>query len=183
MDEITRDNCHAVLSRFCEENNIEAEQVAEAIGCPKASIIRIMTQQTLPSDEMLKEVGIMATLGIERYTSLSDAEREKLSESLGTVGGGVVGLGSVVAAVSALGTVGGLSGAGITSGLAALGSLGSLLTLGVVSPMVAGIAVAGALPVAFGGLGYLVVRTVSDKAKGMKLRQTDIDEHWEQLID
>src|SRR5207248_9157924 len=123
------------------------------IGCSAPTLSRLLAGETLPSDEMLRQSAIMMELGFRRFPKLSKAEREKLSETLGTVGGGTLGFASITATVSTLGTVTGLSAAGISSGLTALG--------GVVSGgMAAGVVVAAAIPAAAAAAGYGSIKGV-----------------------
>jgi hypothetical protein len=58
---------------------------------------------------------------------MSENQNEEAAGALGGVVGTGAGVGGVVATVSAVGTVPGLSAAGITSGLAAMG-FGSMMT-------------------------------------------------------
>ena len=172
MDEINRDNCRILLAAFIEENDLTVGRVAKAIGCSEATLVRILAERSWPSGEMLKRVGIMFELGFPAYARLSEAQKERISEKIGTVGGGILGFGSISAAISSFGAVGGLSAAGVTSGLAALGSL-------IGGGMVAGVAVAGAIPLAAGTAGYAIIKGIKYLAAEWQLNVTERDERWE----
>ncbi len=174
MNQLTPDNSRLLLAAFIEENDLNVRQVAKTIGCTEATLIRILAARSLPSDEMIKQIGIMIELGFVSYSKLSNAQKERISESIGTVSSGVFGFASITAVVSSLG-VSGLSAAGITSGLATLGAVVS-------GGMAAGIMVAAAIPIAAGATGYAIIKGVKYLASEWQLNVTDIDEHWETII-
>lgn len=116
MEKISKNDCGVFLAAFIEKNDLSVKKVSNTITCSKATLNRIIGGQTLPSDEMLRQSAIMIELGFKSYSKLSEAEKEKISEILGVVGGGTIGIGAVTAAVSSLGLAG-LSAAGIASGL------------------------------------------------------------------
>lgn len=171
MNQISRENFHVLLEAFVKKNQLPLRRVAAAVPCSDATLTRLLMGATLPADEMLREGAFLIELGFERYSKLSRAEREKLSDALGAVGGGTIGFASVSGAVSVLGLAG-LSAAGISSGLAALGSV-------IGGGMAAGVPVAAALPVAAAGIGYGAVRAVKHAASVRQLNQKDIDPRWE----
>jgi hypothetical protein len=174
MNQFTRDNSRVFLAAFIEENDLNVRQVSKAIGCSEATLIRILAARSLPSDEMIKQIGIVIELGFDSYSKLSNAQKEHISESIGTIGAGILGFGSITAAISSLGTVSGLSATGITSGLAALGNV-------VRGGMAAGVIVAAAIPIAAGAAGYAIIKGVKHLANEWQLNVTDIDERWEIL--
>jgi hypothetical protein len=171
MNEITRENLRILLAAFIENNDLTARRVAKAIGCSDATVTRLLFGKTHPSDEMMKQVGLMIELGFERYATLSHAEKERFSEKLGTVSGGALGFSGITATVSALG-VPGLSAAGITSGLAGLGSL-------VGGGMIVGVSVAAAIPIVAGAAGYAIIKGIKFLASGKELDVTDVNPRWE----
>ena len=172
MDQFTRDNSRLLLAAFIEENELNVRQVAKVIGCSEATLLRILAARSLPSDEMIKQIGILIELGFISYSKLSNTQKEHISEAIGTVGGGILGFGSITAAVSSLGVIGGLSAAGITSGLATLGTVVS-------GGMAAGVMVAAAIPIAAGGTGYAIIKGVKYLANEWQLNVTELDELWE----
>jgi len=176
MSQIDQDNFRTLLSAFIEQNGLTVRRVASAIRCSESTLDRLLSGMTWPSDEMLRQGAFLIELGFERYSKLSNAEREKISDALGTISGGTLGFASVTAAVGALGSVAGLSAAGISSGLAAMGSV-------IGGGMAAGVVVAAALPVAAAGAGYGVVRAVKHAAARRRLNDESLDLHWEILPD
>ena len=175
MEKISRNDCGVFLAAFMEKNKLSANKISKAITCSKASLNRIIGGQTLPSDEMLRRSAIMIELGFESYARLSNAEKEKISEILGIVGGGSLGIGSVTAAVSTLGLAG-LSAAGITSGLAALGAI-------IGGGMVAGLSVAAAIPLGVAALGYGTIKAIKATLESYKSNQEKIDPRWEMSLE
>lgn len=172
MDQLTGDNCRLILASFIEENELNVRRIANAIGCSESTLIRILADRSLPSDEMIKQIGIMIELGFVTYSKLSKTQKEHLSETIGTVGGGILGFGSITAAISSLGVVSGLSATGITSGLAALGTVLS-------GGMVTGVIVASAIPIAAGAAGYAIIKGVKYLANEWQLNVVKFDERWE----
>lgn len=170
-EEITRDNFRVFVSAFIEQEGITVRKAAKAITCSEMTLNRVIGGKTVPSDEMLRQGGVMMELGFNRYSKLSKAEKEKISEAIGTVGGGVLGFGAITASVSSLGFAG-LSAAGITSGLAALGGI-------VGGGMLVGISVAAAIPIAAGALGYGIIKGVKAFFETQALNQEKYDPFWE----
>ncbi len=121
------------------------------------------------------QVGILIGIGYEKYQKLSDAEKETISEKIGTVSAGVVGFGTITAAISASG-IAGLSAAGITSGLAAIGAI-------VGGGMTAGVAVLAAIPIAAAATGYGIIKGVKYLFSQHKLNSKAIDSKWEEPWD
>ncbi len=129
---LTKENLKLALMGFIEQEKLEVKDVAKAIGCAAPVLGRILCGVTWPSDELLKRCHTMIEIGYKDYMKLSEADKEKISEAIGTVTGAGLGVGASLGAVSVLGTVAGLSGPGIVSGLAALGSfLGGGMVVGV----------------------------------------------------
>jgi len=156
-----------------EKQKIDAPTIARLVGCSFPTLGRILAGKTRPTDEFIKQVGILLAIGLKKYQKLTKSEKEKISEKMGAVGGGVLGFGSISAAVSASGAVAGLSAAGITSGLAAIGAI-------VGGGMAAGVAVAAAIPLAVGAAGYAVIKGVKYFFSESELKNEKINPRWEQ---
>jgi len=171
MDSLDHGNFRLLLAAFIEKNDVAVRKVAKAIGCSDATLTRILAGKTMPTDELMKQGGIMFELGFERYSKLSAAERGNLSEKIGAAGGGVVGFAAITGAIEAAG-IAGLSAVGISSGLAALGGI-------VGGGMVAGASVLAAIPLAAGAIGYGVIKGVKYLVSEAQLNATDIDPRWE----
>jgi plasmid maintenance system antidote protein VapI len=168
MQEITRKNLRILLSGFMEKNNVMPRRVAKAIGCGEATIIRLLMGTSWPSDEMIKQVGMMIELGFDRYSKLTTRDKERLSDAIGTVAGGTIGFSAIYAAVSALG-LSGVSAAGITSGLAALGSM-------IGGGMIAGVLVSAAFPIG----GIIIGRKLAKHwASEKELNDAEFNPQWE----
>jgi transcriptional regulator with XRE-family HTH domain len=88
MNELNRDNFAPMLNAFLKENALSQRRVATTIGCSEPTLNRLLSRETLPSDEMLKQSGVLIDIGFTRYSKLSKAEKEKISEAIGAVGGG-----------------------------------------------------------------------------------------------
>lgn len=168
-EKFTKENCGSLLGTYMQKENISVEEVSKAIGCRYSTTKRILAGATYPTEEFIKQVGILIHLGFERYSKLSDTEKESISEAIGAVGGGVLGFGAISAAVSASGTVAGLSAAGITSGLAAIGAGG----------MLGGILTLVAFPLAAGAAGYGIVKGLKYYFTEAELASEEIDLKWE----
>lgn len=172
MESLNRDNFRALMAAFIKGSSLNIKQVAKVLKCPAASLERLLAGNTYPTDEMLRQGAILIELGYNRYAKLSDAEREKISDALGAIGGGTLGFGSVTAAVGAMGSVAGLSAAGISSGLAAMGAI-------VGGGMAAGVAVAAAIPIAVGVAGGGMIKGIKYVINEAQLSSEDIDSTWE----
>jgi Helix-turn-helix domain len=171
MDDFSRQNFCSLLKAFRDKGALSTRKIAAAIGCSEPTLNRLLAGRTLPSDEMLKQGGAMMEIGFRRYSKLSGAEKEKISEVIGSVGGGAIGFASITAAVGTVGSVSGLSAAGISSGLATLGGT-----------MAGGILVAATIPVAAAAAGYGIIKGVKYVASEYKLRQEKNDLYWEIII-
>ena len=174
-ESITRENLKELLSNFIANNNLLNKDIAKAIGCSISSIERITNNRSYPSDEMIKQCGILFSIGYEGYKKLSKSDKEKISEGIGTVGGGVLGFGSITAVVSSLGYAG-LSAAGITSGLAAAGGL-------VGGGMALGITAIAAIPVAAGTLSGGISASISGGNFWQGIRQGAITSGLNHIAD
>ena len=172
IDELNRKNFPILMTTFMKQHNLSARRIADAIGCSESSLDRILADVTLASDEMLREGGVLMELGFDRYSKLTGAEREQLSEIIGTISSGAIGFGSITTAVSTMGSVAGLSAAGISSGLAAIGAL-------IGGGMAAGVVVAAAIPIAVASIGYGIVRTVKYFISKNQLDADELDPKWE----
>jgi len=142
-ESITRENLANYLSVFFENNEVSIENVAKSIGC-----------------------------SYKEYKKLSKADKERISESIGAVGGSILGFGTISAAISSSGTIIGLSAAGITSGLSAIGTL-------VGGGMVAGITAIAVIPLAFGAAGYGIMKGIKTLITYSKINDKEINDYWE----
>jgi len=171
-----RENYWIPFAKFLVNSDIKAKDAAEVIGCPEASIVRILAAQTLPSDEMVEQIELMMKLGFPQYaeySKLSKADRHKFSENTSKFLSGASGFWAIGQAISAAG-VAGLSGAGVTSGLAAIGTI-------VGGGMVAGVGVTAAIPLATGYLGWKGVQKVQKFNDARNLHKVTFDQRWEIL--
>ena len=176
MDQLNRENCRLMLASFIEENEIPVRQIAKAIGCSEATVIRILAARSFPTDEMIKQIGIMIELGFDSYSILSNSQKENISETIGAMGSGTFGFSMISAVVSRLGIVPGLSATGITSGLSALGKV-------VKGGMKEGVMVVAAIPFVAGATGYAIIKGIKYIVDELQLNVTDIDERWEIVND
>jgi transcriptional regulator with XRE-family HTH domain len=176
LEAISRENFRGLLAIFMEKNGLTVKKVAKAITCSVATLNRLILGKTLPSDEMLRRVGTMFGLGFDRYSKLTKAEKENISEAIGAVGGGILGFGTITGAISSLGAVSGLSAAGISTGLAALGSI-------VGGGMVAGVSVLATIPIGAGAIGYGIVKAVKAYCEKYQTDQDEYDPFWERPLE
>lgn len=169
---ITYENCRLLLATYMQENQIGAPRISEAIDCSHATLARLLAGTTKPTDEFIKQVGILIEIGYERYEKLSEAEKETISERIGAISGGMIGFGSITTAIGVSGAAG-LSAAGITSGLAGIGAV-------IGGGMTAGVAVLAAVPIAVGAAGYGIVKGVKYFFSQQKLNSEEMDPKWEE---
>jgi len=174
MNQFDRRNFRLLLAAFVEGEDVTVRQIARAVGCSDATLTRVLAGRTLPSDELMKQGGVMFELGFERYSRLSASERETVSDKIGAAGGGVLGFGSITAAIGVLGLPG-FSAAGITSGLAALGGI-------VGGGMIVGVSVAAAIPLVTSAVGYAVIKGVKYFVAEVQLNSTELDVRWEMQL-
>ena len=81
MNQYKRENCGSLLAKFIKENDLDVRRVAKAIGCSEATLNRILTTQSLPSDEMMKQAGIIIELVFVSYSKLSSTQKEHIRTS------------------------------------------------------------------------------------------------------
>jgi hypothetical protein len=168
MKEFNRESFSESLTNFIQENGLQLHRVAEAIGCSEATINRLLEKRTLPSAEMMQQLELMFQFGFDKYSNFSNTQKKKLSDMLGSVGGGAFGVASIPFIISSAGSVSGLCAAGITSGLAALGGT-----------MVGGIMIAATIPVAVGVAGVATVHGIKSISANRILKKVDVDKRWE----
>lgn len=169
--QITKENYSQILKSYISQNKLELRKISKVIDCTIPTLERLLDNQSIPSDEMIKQTGILITLGFAKYSKLSNAEKEKYSEKLGTISGAGLGFASITAVVSGLGTAG-LSGAGIMSGLAAVGGF-------VGAGAATGIVVVAAVPILTGIAGYGLIKGIKHLTGNYKQKAISIDKRWE----
>ncbi|MBD0780103.1 hypothetical protein HPE56_20075 [Maribacter sp. ANRC-HE7] len=169
--ELNRENISQYLAVFIQKNNLTVDLVAKEIGCSTSTLQRIVGKLSYPTNKLLKQSGIMFSIGFEKFKKLTKAEKEQISEQIGAVGGGILGFGGIASAISASG-VAGLSAVGITSGLASIGAI-------IGGGMIAGVVVSAAIPIAIGAIGYKVVKGIKTMISDNKLTTDKFDPIWE----
>lgn len=152
MENLNYDNYSKTLDTWIKENKLTLARVAKAINCSIPTLDRLLKKECYPTDEMIRQTVVMITIGFSKYSKMSNAQKETISEKIGTVSGAGLGFASVSAVVGSLGTAG-LSGAGIMSGLATAGGF-----LG--GGAAAGIAVVAVVPILAAGLGFGLIKGI-----------------------
>lgn len=171
MENLTRENFCEYLATWMAENKITISKVAKAMNCSIPSLNRLLKKNSYPTDETLRQTGIMIAVGFIKYSKMSNAEKETISEKIGSLSGAGLGFASVTAVVGTLGTAG-LSAAGIMSGLATAGSL-------IGGGAVAGVAVVAIVPFVAAGLGYGLVKGIKWVVYNYNSKIEKIDSRWE----
>ena len=166
---ITVENCRVLLANFMEKEEISAPQISKVIGCSHATTARLLAEITLPTEEFMKQTGILIEIGYEPYSKLSKTQKEGIAENIGAIGGGILGFGGITAAVSSSGAVVGLGATGISSGLAAVGFGG----------MMGGLMTVAAVPALAALGGYSIIKGVKYLFAEDELNSEKIDERWE----
>ena len=179
MDEqITQDNFRFYLFEFVTKSCLESTKVAYRLKMSPSTWNRLLKGESCPTEKTLKLCGLMFGMGFEKFSKLSKAEEETLSEKLGSLGGGIVGLASIKAVIAASGTAG-LSAAGVTSGLASIGGL-------VGGGMVAGVVTAALIPVAVGTSGFFLIKLIkhgiTSKDRFKNKLDSRFEKDWPKLI-
>lgn len=171
MNKISKENFQQILNSWIAKENIKINNICKKIGCSIATMERLLNNKTHPTDEMIKQVALLIEIGYKQYSKLSKAQKEKYSETIGTISGGGLGFASITAVVGSLGYAG-LSAAGITSGLATLGGI-------IGGGMVAGISVIAAIPLAGLAAGFGLIKGIKFATQTYKLNVKEIDAKWE----
>ncbi|WP_312396857.1 helix-turn-helix transcriptional regulator [Chryseobacterium sp.] len=171
MDNLDINNFAELCNSYIKNQGLKPNKISKAIGCSKATLIRLLNGNSLPTEEMLKQMGILIILGLERYSKLTGTEKEKISETIGTISGAGLGFASITAIVSGLG-FSGLSGAGIMSGLATLGGVVGYGAVG-------GILISAIIPVSGAVAGYGLIKGIKTLTKHYKDKNTVLDPKWE----
>lgn len=171
---VTKENCGKKLILIKDVLGISRRHLAKIIGVSEATLRRLeigpdSEEGTLPTKDFMNRLRALCVIGIAKYSKLSDAKKEKISEAVGTAGGVVAGVGGSIAAIGAAGSVSGFSAAGITSGLAAVGG----------GTMLAGAGVIALIPVATGLLGFGLVKGIKKLCEANKLSSKEKDGKWE----
>ena len=122
MDFLSPQHFSDQLLRFMQRESISSRRFALVLGCPEATIDRLLADQSHPSEEMMRQVAIAIGVGCKRFSKLSKDQRCSAADLLAPAGSGTIGLASITTAIGSLGTTAGLSAAGISSGLSAMGA-------------------------------------------------------------
>lgn len=169
LEPITAENAGKKLILIRSVSGLSRRDLAKVLGVAESTVFRLETKKTKPNAEFILRLGALCAIGHAKYSKLSEEEKEKISEYLGTTGGIAAGIGGALGAVSISGAVAGLSAAGVTSGLAALGG----------GAMLGGLAVVATIPVVAGAAGYGLVKAIKYICEVNDLDCKEIDEHWE----
>ncbi len=169
MEDITEDNCGEKLKLIRQISAITQRNLAEILGVSESTIKRLETGDTKPTKDFMLMLAALCIIGKEKYSKMSKAEKEKISEYLGSAGGALTGVGASIAAISSSGAVAGLSAAGITSGLAAIGG----------GTMLGGIAVVAAIPIAVGAAGFGLVKAIKKVCELNNLNCKEVNKRYE----
>lgn len=167
LEPLTKQNCGKKLKLIREIAGISKRELAGILGVSESTVSRLEKGTTEPTTEFLFRLSALVAIGQGKYSSLSEAEKETLSNYLGIGGGATAGVGGAIAAVSASGFAG-LSAAGISSGLAAIGGT-----------MLGGLAVVATIPMVAGVAGYGLVKGIKAICKANKLACTEVDGKYE----
>lgn len=169
MEDITEENCGEKLKLIRRVSGMTQRDLATVLGVSESTIKRLETGSTKPTRDFMLMLAALSVIGKEKYSKMSDAEKEKVSEILGSAGSAVTGIGASIAAISSSGAVAGLSAAGITSGLAAIGG----------GTMLGGIAVIAFVPLAAGAAGYGLVKAIKKICEMNRLNCKEINGRYE----
>ncbi len=169
IEEITQENCGEKIRLIRKVSGITRAELAKVMGCSESVITRLETKRTMATEDFINRLRALSVIGYHKFSKYSDTEKDSIIATIGAAGGGILGIGSAISAVSGAGAVAGLSVAGVTSGLAALG-MGSL---------VAGVAVVATIPVAVGFAGYGLIKGIKAIAAANNLSITEIDDRFE----
>jgi DNA-binding XRE family transcriptional regulator len=168
LELLTEKNCGEKLKLVREVQGISRRDLAKVLGVAESTIYRLETKKTLPTTEFMLRLSGLVAIGFGTFSKISEKDKEKLSQYIGTAGGVAAGVGGAIGAISASGAVAGLSAAGITSGLAAIG--GSML---------GGLAVTMTIPLVVGAAGYGLVKGIKAICEANKLDCKEVDNNWE----
>ncbi len=168
LETLTQLTCWKKLKLIRDIAGLSRRDLASVLGVAESTIVRLESRKTLPTDDFMLRLSGLIAYGLNAFVKLSEAEKETFTERLGASGGVAGGIASALAAISASGSVVGLSAAGISSGLAAIGGT-----------MVGGLVVVAAVPVVAGLVGYGAVKGVKAICEANKLNRKEVDPHWE----
>lgn len=171
VERINESNFNRILNTYMKKNNLSTAKISKALCCSKPTLERLLMDKTIPTDEMIKQAGLLIAIGIKQYDKMSKADKEKYSETIGTISGAGLGFASISAVVSSFG-IAGLSGPAIMSGLAAIGGY-----LG--AGAIAGITVVAVIPVLTGIGGYALIKGIKKATGYVRQQDVKIDKRWE----
>lgn len=168
LESITAENCGEKLTLARKAMNITRRELATMVSCSEATISRIEAKKTKPTTDFMNRLLALVLIGRSKFGTLSSKEKEITFESISAIGGVGAGFGAAMAAVSAQGTVVGLSAAGVASGLSALG--GTIL---------GGAALVASVPLAAGLASLGVAKGIKAICESNKLNCTEVDGRFE----
>ncbi|MCX5634030.1 MAG: helix-turn-helix transcriptional regulator [Phycisphaerae bacterium] len=168
-EEVTKENCGEKLNLIRKKLCISRKELAKTLGVRESTIGRLERIDTHPSQDFMRRLHGLQLVGYAAFKKLSDADKEKISEFIGTGAGVAGGVAGSIAAISAAGSIGGLSAAGITSGLAAIGGsmLGGIIVTGLI------------IPLAAGAIGLGAIKGIKKICEANNLSCEEFDDHWE----
>ena len=171
LEKITRENCGKKLKLVRDVSGLSRRELAKLLGVSESTIFRLETKNSMPTTNFMMRLAALTAIGRAKYSKMSEKEKERLSEYVGTAGGVTAGVGGAIGAISASGSVAGFSAAGITSGLAAIGG----------GTMLGGLVVVATIPVIAGAAGYGLVKGIKAICEANKLDCKERDGRYEIL--
>ncbi len=168
LDSITADNCGEKLTLIREAMLMTRRELASVMGCSEATISRIEARKTKPTKDFMNRLLALVFIGHAKFKSLNSNQKDTLLEYISATGAAGAGISAALSAVSASGTVVGLSAAGVASGLSAIG--GTFL---------GGVALVASVPVAAGLASFGIVKGIKAICESNKLNCKEVDGRFE----
>lgn len=166
LKSITRENCGQIIKQIRKKfGSISIMDFAKILGVSRSTIMRIEDGRTLPSDEFINRLKALQVIGLSKFKSLSEKNKNTFSQLIEETGENSDMLYKVYENMLKE-----LTPIGILAGLGAIGGA-SLIT----DPTT----LVSSVSILTSGAGYGLIKAIESIVTANKLKCTEVDGRWE----
>lgn len=88
LESVTRENCGAVLRKMRQMfGSMSVAELSRMLGVSRSTVMRIEAGRTYPSDELLNRLKAIQIIGISKFRTLSEINKERFSQLIEEIWG------------------------------------------------------------------------------------------------
>lgn len=166
LKSVTRENCGRILKELRQKfGSMSVAELAKTLGVSRSTVMRIEAGQTYPSDELLNRLKAIQIIGISRFRTLSEKDRDRFSRLVEEIGEDPETFSEAISSRM----VKELTPAGILAGIGTIAGASLNLSTSIVS----------SIPILSSLAGYGLVKGLKAILEANNLECTENDGRWE----